>query len=450
MLDIYMGDEVARDISGHSSGLHARRRERDDQLEMSLKIAVEAFAAQWLPLVPQHREDHIHQDEQSIRSSWRAARREMLKVINRASYRSILALYLFSQTPVPIGVSDEEELDGVNGLVCIQTALLQIQRLRERQNGGQFHGSGTLAWTDSLLRSSPSDDPKTTFLNLESRAYWAAVIWDTSISLTSNLRACLTSGLKGACSEPVWRLTRSFLTGSFHPKTESWRTEGFEVSDDTASRIISAAAVCKLYVWKNITSLKEALREGVDEESVLFTWRALLDAIEIFHTSVRPLLTSCERRLNFLNQGCRLVWYQVLLQYYLGILVMADAIEANNRTSMLDEVRETVQDAENEAFNVIKAGTEDVYTIHLSDKTANDESITTSLVAMDPNPHFVIDLAILLNHIIIAKYRYGKIKLEIYSHLFSILSKALDQLPRYSKSVHAARETLAISFEATK
>jgi hypothetical protein len=46
----------------------------------------------------------------------------MLKVINRLSYRLVLALYLFPQTPLPVAVSEAEELDGISGPVCMQNA----------------------------------------------------------------------------------------------------------------------------------------------------------------------------------------------------------------------------------------------------------------------------------------------------------------------------------------
>lgn len=448
MIDNYIEEEITDQRFSLNTSLQAERRKRNSQLENSLEITINAYKAQWHPLVPRGQEQNGKLVEEVIRNNWRAARREMLKVINRASYRSVLALYLFSQTPVPIGVSDEEEGDGVSGLVCIQTALLQIQRLRERQKGGQFYGSGTLAWTETLAGSMSGSHLSRAYLDLENRAYWATVIWDTSSSLTSNLRASLTSGLKGACSEPVWRLTRSFLTGSFHHKTEAWRTKGFEVSDDTASQVISAAAICTLYIWKNITSLKEALREGVDEESVLFTWTALQDAIDIFKSSIRPLLTLCERQLHFLGQDLRFIWYQVHLQYCLGILIMADAIEGARRSDLLSEVREAVQDAENEAFDVLKSGTDSDFKIDLPGEPLS--TITASLVAMDPNPHYVLDLVSLLNKSIISKHRRGEIKPPIYSYLHSILYKALDQLPRYSKSVSGARDSLQRAFGREK
>lgn len=448
-LDAYMDEEIS---PGYTS--EERRQQRGYQIDQSLRCAIQSFAAPWLPLVSERYHLASSQVEEIIRDSWRAARKDMLKVINRASYRSILTLYLFAQTPTPVGISEDEELDGISGSVCFQTALLQIQRLRERQRSCQYNGSEVSAWTGALTSSAPSANLTQAYLDFESRAYWAAVMWDTSSSLTLNFRTSLTSGLKGACSEPAWRLARSFLVGSFHPETEHWRTKCFEVSDEVASRVISAAAVGKLYVWKNIASLKEALREGVDEDSVLFAWNALLDAIDIFKTTIRPLLNNCERRLHFLNQVSRLSWYEVNSQYYLGILVLVDAIEAADRSDLLPGVTEARQDAERESFNVLKFGIESTYTIHGPGEDSNTASkfdgttdfpgrpITTSFVAIDPYPHHVVDSVLLMGKVIGRKYRQGKIKHGAYSYLSSTLLDALGQLPQSSKSVQAAREKL--------
>lgn len=63
----------------------------------------------------------------------------MLKLLNRISYRSVLALYLFAQTPVPAGILEDEELNGVSASVCMHTALIQIQKLRQRCDPGMPH-----------------------------------------------------------------------------------------------------------------------------------------------------------------------------------------------------------------------------------------------------------------------------------------------------------------------
>lgn len=456
-LDADMDNELDRQNLGYASEVRERRQERDYQIEQSLSRAIQSFAARWLPLVSQRTQLATSQVEEIIRDSWRTARKDMLKVINRVSYRSTLTLYLFAQTPIPVGISEDEELDGINGLLCIQTALLQVQRLREGQRSCQFDGPEVLAWTEPGTRS--RTNLTQAYLDFESRAHWAAVMWDTSNSFTLNLRTSLTSGLNGACSEPAWRLARTFLVGSFHPETESWRTNGFEVSDEVASQIITAAAVCKLYVWKNITSLKEALREGVDEESVLFVWKALLDAIDIFKTSIRPLLNNCERRLHFMDQLNRLSWYEVNLQYYLGILVLVNAIEAANRSDLLPQVTEARQDAEHESFNVLKLGIESTYTIYGPGEDSNTacrfgattdfpgEPITASFVAMDPYPNHVVDSVLLMNEVISREYRQGKIKHGAYSYLSSTLAKALRQLPQSSKTIQAAQEKLQRSLD---
>lgn len=447
-----MDDELDRQDPGHASAVLERRQRRDFQIDQCLSRTIRSFAARWLPLVPSRDRPGTDQVEEIIRDSWRSARKDMLKAVNRTSYRSALALYLFAQTPVPVGITEDEELDGISGLVCIQTALSQVQRLRERQRNHRSDTSAVPAWTGALASSPPTPSLTQAYLDFESRAYWAAVIWDTSNSLTLNLRTSLTSGMNGACSEPAWRLARAFLTGSFHPRTERWRTDGFDVSDDVASSIITAAAVCKLYVWKTITSLKEAFREGVEEESVLFVWKALLGAIEIFTTSVRPLLNNCERRLHFLDQVTRLCWYEVNMRYYLGILVLSSAVEAADRPDLLLQMAEARRDAEHESFNVLKFGMENTYTIYepggeypatISRPDATPgEPVTASFVAIDPYPGHVVDSVLLMNKVIARKYRQGQIKDGAYSYLSSILLKALGQLPQSSKTVRAARENL--------
>lgn len=445
---------------GYASEVKKQRQERDHYIEESLSRAIRSFVARWLPLVSQRNHTAISQVEDVIVDSWRTARKDMLKVINRVSYRSVLTLYLFSQTPIPSGISEDEELDGIHGLLCLQAALLHVQRLREAQSTRQLDRPKVLAKTATARRS--RSNLTRAYLDFESRAYWAAVMWDTSSSLTLNLRTSLTSGLNGACSEPAWRLARSFLVGSFHPETENWRTNGFEVSDEVACQIISAAAVCKLYVWKNITSLKEAFREGVDEESVLFVWKALLHAIDIFKTSIRPLLSNCERRLHFIDQLYRLSWYQVNLQYYLGILVLVNAIEGANRSDLLSQVTEARQDAERESFNVLKFGIENTYTIYKSKEDSNTasrfeattdapgKSITASFIAIDPYPNHVVVSVLLMNNVFSREYHQGKIKAAAYSYLSSTLLNALGQLPQSSKTTKTAQKILQRSLSEIK
>ncbi|TVY13995.1 hypothetical protein LARI1_G009123, partial [Lachnellula arida] len=456
-LDACMDKQIDGNLGCAFAALE-KRAERRDQIEQSLRRATQSFAAQWLPAVIQRTVGGSFQYEEVVRERWRVSRRDMLKVINRTSYQSVLALYLFGQTPVPSGISEEEETDGLGGVVCTQTALLQLQQLRERPRSCQFNGSGVSGWSDAATGSVTSPNLTQVFLDLESRAYWAAVMWDTTSSVTLNIRSSLTSGLKGACLEPAWRLARGFLVGSFHAKSENWRKKGFEVSDEIAPQIISAAAVGRLYTWRTIASMKEALREGVEESDVLFAWDAFLDALGVFKTTIHPLLSTCERRLHFLGLVERLNWYEVVSHYHLGILILADALEAANRLDLLSQLTETRLDAEQESFNVLRFGLESRYKIcgpleessNASDVNVNPYStgqlITTSFIAIHPYPHHVVTSVRLMKKAITRKYRQGSIKLEAYSYLSSTLLEALEQLPQSSKMVQSARRSCKSHF----
>lgn len=231
------------------------------------------------------------------------------------------------------------------------------------------------------------------YLDLETRAFWAAVTWDTSSSMMLNIRSTISSGLKGACLEPVWRLTRGFLVGSFHSRTAEWRGKtSFEVTKQAAGQIISAASICRIYTWRTIASGKEAIREGVDEDDLPLSWKALLDAVDIFNSTIRPLLNNCQRQLHFLNQVNRLTWYETMLHYYLGILVLTDALKSAKRSDLLSQVTESSMEAEYEIVNVLKVGLEAEYSIqrpHIQN-SSTDSSLppaTVSFLAIDPYPH---------------------------------------------------------------
>ncbi|KAK5055206.1 hypothetical protein LTR84_012955 [Exophiala bonariae] len=452
-LDAYMSEEWESSTPGYLSDLPAQKQAQDYQIDQILRRAIRAFSARWLPLIPQENSFGRDYDEE-IREIWRASRKDMLRAINQVSYRSVMTLFLFGLTPIPNGISDDEELEGLTGQICVQTALQQVQRLRERQKNCQFNGAKVSPGSDTLVAPTPGPTLTQEYLAFESRAYWCALMFDTSGSLTLNFRSSLTAGLNGFTSEPAWRLVKMWLAGSFHSRTEEWRTNGFEMTDDSACQVISAAAACKLYVWKNIAVLKEALREGVEEEMVNQAWTSLMEGIDMFKVTIRPLMRDCERRLPFLGQLARINWYETMLHYYLGILILVDAVEAAERSDLLSELTETRLDAEHEAFNALKFGLESQYTVYepfteqgAAFPAAPGRSITTSFVAVDPYPHHVVASVRLMNKVVYREYQQGKIKYEAYSYLSSTLLKALEQLPQSSKSVQAAHQYFQIAFK---
>lgn len=450
--DSIFGSWKTRD-TGWMDAISKSKPNQDHPIDQSLKHAKRSFAARWYHLVPSAERAGVL-PEHIVREFWRKSRRDMLKVINRVSYRSALALFLFSLTPVPVGITEEEEMDGLTGQLCVQAGLQQIQRLREGQRNTQFSGSQVLLASDMLASPSGSSKLTDSFLRTEARAYWAALTFDTSASLSLNFRSTLTSGLHGVETETCWR-TLKMGAGSFRTRTEEWRRNPYAMTEDEVLQVIAGAVACKLLIWKWVSVLKEALREGSEEDKVHQAWTAFLEAIELFRETFRPLLNDCQRRLPFLGQVERLNWYELMLHYYLGILILVDAMEAAQRTDLLSQFQDTRLEAEHELFNMIKFGLESQYTINAAQRRVEstvrasdpivDQAITASFIAIDPYPHHVVAAAQLMHKVVSREYSQGKIKLEAYKYLNGTLLECLEQLPQTSKSVQAARHYLQTS-----
>ncbi|KAL7765400.1 hypothetical protein ACKLNR_003316 [Fusarium oxysporum f. sp. zingiberi] len=290
-------------------------------IEQSLQSTISAFAARWLPVTspePNSNEDHCS----LVQTLWRHARRDMLRVINRPSYRSMLSLLLFALTPIPEGISEEEETDGISGQACVHAALQQIQTLRARQRNLQFSGSKVSPSLKSqAIVTTPESIETSGFINAESTVYWAALTFDTSASLTLNCRSLLSSGLFGFESELPWRLVKT-CAKMFDENARQWKQGSSDMTDERANQIIAAGASWKLLGWKVTAIFKEALRDGHEESEVRRAYLAVVDSVKQFGIIYRPLLDECHKRMPFLGQQTKLRWFSLMLHYHLSILML--------------------------------------------------------------------------------------------------------------------------------
>ncbi|KIW72042.1 hypothetical protein, variant [Phialophora macrospora] len=455
-LDRHIDEEEAS--SGAAPGAETprdpARDDRDLQLDQFLDHAIQSFAARWLPLTCQNPSPGPS-DPDIVCRLWRRAHNEMLKVINRPSYRSMLALLLFALTPIPVGICEEEELEGVSGQVCVHAALQQIQTLRARQKSLQFNGTRVnLTNSNRPVGASPASLATANFIIAESTAYWAALTFDTSASLTLNCRPLLSSGLFGFESEPSWRMVRACI-GIFRESTRDWNHVDVEITDERANKVIAAGAAWKLLVWKLTANLKESLRDGHDESEVLRAFNSVSNAIDQFNVTYRDLLIACQRRIQFLNQETRLRWYDLMLHYNLAILMVTDIATATLREDLLSLFSTKRVDAETWVMNCLAFGLNNKYTLklHRSPDAAHPPtpsqqatSITVPLVAIDPYPHHVVAAVKLMQHAIDRDFAAEKISTDAYSNLHSTLKQTLSHLPRVSKSV----QTTLAEFEGAE
>lgn len=305
-LDKWM-DEESQNASIVGSPLYPETRAGDLEVEQSLNHAIEAYAARWLHLALPTDSDGSTLTE-VVKALWRRARRDMLRVINRPSYRSMLSLLLFALTPIPAGIPDNEELDGVSGQVCVHAALQQIQTLRARQRSLQFNGARVmLAAPNRATSASPQSFATINFINAESTAYWAALTFDTSASLTLGCRPLLSSGLFGCESESSWRMVRT-CSEVFREMTAEWNSAGLEMIDERANQVIAAGAAWKLLLWKLTANFKESLRDGHNEFEVTRSFASVSDAIDKFDAIYKNLLIACYNRIHFFSQETKFRW----------------------------------------------------------------------------------------------------------------------------------------------
>ncbi|KAH7226667.1 hypothetical protein BKA60DRAFT_445799 [Fusarium oxysporum] len=413
-------------------------------IEQSLQSTISAFAARWLPVTspePNSNEDHCS----LVQTLWRHARRDMLRVINRPSYRSMLSLLLFALTPIPEGISEEEETDGISGQACVHAALQQIQTLRARQRNLQFSGSKVSPSLKSqAIVTTPESIETSGFINAESTVYWAALTFDTSASLTLNCRSLLSSGLFGFESELPWRLVKT-CAKMFDENARQWKQGSSDMTDERANQIIAAGASWKLLGWKVTAIFKEALRDGHEESEVRRAYLAVVDSVKQFGIIYRPLLDECHKRMPFLGQQTKLRWFSLMLHYHLSILMLVDIIEATDRQDLLPDITDICIDAENTVMNTLAFGLHNTFTLKRprdsseSDGFSRRQTVfTVPIVSIDPYPHHAVAGVQLLRKAIDRDFGIGKITEETYQSLLSTLERTLRHLPQSSKSVQAA------------
>ncbi|KAK2603452.1 hypothetical protein QQS21_004404 [Conoideocrella luteorostrata] len=446
-LDQWMAESSDDERNNPSRTIIREPKIKDRLIGQSLRSTISTFAARWLHSTAKSSQPELHH-QNIVLALWRSARRDMLRVINRPSYRSMLSLFLFALTPIPTGISEEEEIDGISGQACVHAALQQIQTLRARQRNLQFSGSKV---TPSNVKTnaavtSPESIGSSDFIAAESIAYWAALTFDTSASLTLNCRSLLSSGLFGFEAELPWRLIR---TGAqmFYEMTKTWRADGvIDMTDERANQIIASGSAWKLLSWKLTSIFKEALRDGHNESEVSRAFGFVTDAIQQFNDSYRRPLEACQRRMHFLGQTTKLRWYSLMLHYHLSILMLVDIIEATERYDLLTGLAETNADAENAVMNALVFGLQNNFTMAASSGSSpkdvedtTEASFTVPIISIDPYPHHVVASVQLIRKAIDRDLKLGKITDDSHANLQATLEAALSHLPQSSKSVQAAR-----------
>lgn len=283
-------------------------RPSDEKETMDIAAtAIYCFCVRWLPVLhPELLQAPLcvwHKN--LVICLWRKARRLMLKAANLRSYRSMFSLILFGLTPVPTGVEEAEEIEGLSGSLCFQIALQHLYSLRSWCRTLKFSLSMVVGTDRNLMSHPPCNGISGTqyrpSLHFESMLYSAGIILDTSTSFTLDYKPVLGAGILGIDKELFFEIIKTRALIIHERWQKSLLLQASKVGDAEADEIIMSTGLWKLYFWKKAAVLKEGLRDGCSEDLIQVAFTAVLDAIERFRLTYSPMIDACMRRLDFLS-----------------------------------------------------------------------------------------------------------------------------------------------------
>ncbi|KAJ5113806.1 hypothetical protein N7456_002340 [Penicillium angulare] len=433
--------------SGRQHGLRSSEKTETEARTVAI-TTIHCFCVRWLPvLYPELQEAPLSAwHEHMMRFLWRKSRKAMLKAINTRSYQSAFSLVLFGLTPVPIGVGEEEEAEGVSGSLCFQVALHHLYSLRCWRRTLKFSTSKVIAQNPTVTPQGSShittDMQYHSSLYYENMLYTAGIIIDTTSSLTLDYKPILAAGNLGMEKELFFEIIKTRASITHEKWQKGLMLQVSTIGDTEADEINLCTSQWKLYFWKAVAVLKEGLRDGCSEDMLQVSFHAVLCAIERFGLTYGPMLEACMRRLDFLGFRQRFDSWLLMCHWYLAVLILVDALEASERPDLLSYVKVARDEAVQGIINGFKIGSNSRYilsdVIPLSGGQA--KTVQCPLLAIDPYPVHVIASGRLVLKIITQEYTDGKVSVEAFENLLEIISSALEHLPATSQSVGVARQ----------
>ncbi|OAL28159.1 hypothetical protein AYO20_09578 [Fonsecaea nubica] len=406
----------------------------------ALNAAVHAFSVRWLPLVAG---ENISTDKLNdlARRLWQNAQSKILLILRRRCYRSILALYIFGMTPMPPGLEEQEIGYGNIGEVCIDIAMRQLQSVRARRRYvNRFESALVGAGAKSAVASSNTTDEG--YELRETIVYWAGFVFDTSASLSTGLPSILHASLLGFEQEGTVQLLQR-TAQEFHDKTESWRLNGFEVTNQRAIWIVQSASGCKGLFWKAVASIREAFNYRHEPHLVVRAQTAVVQCMHRYDVTYAPLLAACKIRI------LRVYGLQDLLalHYHLGLLILYDTLNIFDRRDLISNLGISQWAAVQETINIISLGTQCKVSLQtvFGSTVGSRRNDMVCLLSIDAYPHHVATALRLVSDSLKKHSSSSEVCLssEALTQIRNIATMAFDQLPQCSASLQSSRTSIS-------
>lgn len=281
--------------------LRSQKRKIDKALNDALRYAVYAYSSRWVHLrasfVPSTRvqqQQTSRQIAQQLQDElWHKARLQIFPALTNPSYRSILAMLLFSLTEMPARNDDP----GINAL-CAQTLVSHFHRVRHLS---AYLSTQSLAQCTSvspyvqsshhsnIQYASDVDDQK--YRHMRDSMLWLGILCEMSQSAIQNYPMIIFTGNCG--DEKAWNFIRQrtiIFDNSFRILYKSLTP----LAEDVVVVLLQHASACKTMYYGVINQFRESLSQS-NHEIITELARKVSDERQRFHDVFDQLLTKCGR-----------------------------------------------------------------------------------------------------------------------------------------------------------
>ena len=273
----------------------------------ALLNAIYAYAVRWLPLASACRKGHGQENpecqhrERDFRSCmWRRAKQTISYALTRPTYRSILALLLFTSTEIPI----EDEDPGFVQL-CNQTLFSHLHMLRtpvrwlvntvpSRQPSAPPNGDRVVWCVQDNKNEDYDKEPD--------HVFWLCVSSGCSRTLLRQQPSLVLPGNSG--DDQVWKFIRK-RTVIFDQSFRTLQGSQTPLTPEVVETVLQHATACKMMYIHVINQLCDSLfhHKLLPIEQ---TAQAVIEEARQFQDVFGHLLTMCARDYIFLKSESRL------------------------------------------------------------------------------------------------------------------------------------------------
>ena len=381
--------------------------------------------------------------------------------MSRPSYRSILALYLFSLAEAPCNNEDP----GFSQL-CMQVFLTQLgivrspsRNTKERRPGTNIHDeAGLIETCESQVL--PQDNEMQRSLDcihrMRDAVFWMGVGCDTRLSLISQTPMVI---LRKSVESKLWDfiLQRTVI---FDQSFRYLRTSLGPIPSEVVVVILEHATAYKTMCLSTINQFCDALLQGDTDSMTALAQRISCQNLQ-FREVFDQLLAICgrdyltlgpESQLNYGTIMCtsssnaHLTMTIVLLNvhYHLGTLVLADVLK------VAPIVPKPLADLALSPLHACHAIVKALNLALTCDRYCRDDSPFGNRILLDPNPSHMVEVLSRCGKAILHCHQQGEISSHNTQHMFSVVCNSLEILCQVSHAASTALSSIRSIASATR